>query len=107
MYRGYREVLSGMSRGLLPVMGGSRTRLVLGAAWHLPVYTLPWVLAPRWRGWLVPLGLGVAERALVEIKTERRTVWQALLVPLSPLAAAPIVARALRGQQRWKGRVYP
>ena len=107
MYSGYREVLTGMSRGLLPVTGGSRSRLVLGAGWHLVAYTLPWVLAPRQRGWLVPLALGVAERALVEIKTERRAVWQALLTPLSPLAAAPIVARALRGSQRWKGRLYP
>jgi cellulose synthase/poly-beta-1,6-N-acetylglucosamine synthase-like glycosyltransferase len=107
MYSGYREVLTGMSRGLLPVIGGSRTCLVLGAGWHLVVYTLPWLVAPRRRGWLVPLILGVAERALVEIKTERRTVWQALLMPLSPLAAAPIVARALRGNRRWKGRLYP
>ena len=107
MYSGYSEVLAGLSRGLLPVTGGSRSRLVAGAGWHLLAYTLPWVLAPRQRRWLVPLVLGVAERALVEIKTERRTVWQALLVPLSPLAAVPIVARALRGNQRWKGRVYP
>ena len=61
--------------------------------------------APR-RGWGLLLGLGVAERVLVEIKTGRRTVWQAALVPLSPLAAAPIVARALRRKQRWKGRVF-
>jgi cellulose synthase/poly-beta-1,6-N-acetylglucosamine synthase-like glycosyltransferase len=107
MYRGYGEVLTGMSRGLLPVIGGSRVRLVLGAGWHLVVYTLPWALAPRRRGWLVPLALGAAERVLVEIKTERRTVWQALLTPLSPLAAAPIVARSLRRNQRWRGRVYP
>ncbi|HEY0934068.1 MAG TPA: glycosyltransferase, partial [Trebonia sp.] len=106
MYSGYREVLTGMSRGLLPASGGSRTRLVLGAGWHLFVYTLPWVAVLRRRGWLVPLILGVTERILVEIKTERRMVWQALLTPLSPLAAAPIVARALRGTQRWKGRVY-
>jgi Glycosyltransferase like family 2 len=106
MYHGYREVLGGMSRGLLPVTGGSRSRLVLGAGWHLLAYTLPWGLARRRRGWGLPLVLGVAERALVEIKTGRRTVWQAALVPLSPLAAAPIVARALRRKQRWKGRVY-
>jgi hypothetical protein len=48
----------------------------------------------------------VAERALVEIKTERRTVWQALLTPLSPVAAMPVVARSLRGQRRWKERTY-
>jgi hypothetical protein len=51
--------------------------------------------------------LGVAERALVEIKTERQRVWQALLTPLSPVAAMPIVARSLRGHQRWKERTYP
>jgi cellulose synthase/poly-beta-1,6-N-acetylglucosamine synthase-like glycosyltransferase len=107
MYRGYREVLTGMSRGLLPVTGGSRSCLAVGAGWHLLVYTLPWMMAPRRRRWLVPLVLGVSERALIEIKTERRAVWQALLMPLSPLAAAPIVARALRGNQRWKGRLYP
>jgi cellulose synthase/poly-beta-1,6-N-acetylglucosamine synthase-like glycosyltransferase len=106
MYHGYREVLAGMSRGLLPVTGGSRSRLVLGAGWHLLAYTLPWGLARRRRGWGLLLVLGVAERALVEIKTGRRTVWQAALTPLSPLAAAPIVARALRRKQRWKGRVY-
>jgi hypothetical protein len=106
MYHGYREVMGGMSRGLLPVTGGSRSRLVLGAGWHLLAYTLPWGLARRRRGWSLPLVLGVAERALVEIKTGRRTVWQAALMPLSPLAAAPIVARALRRKQRWKGRVY-
>jgi hypothetical protein len=106
MYGSYREVLGGMSRGLLPVTGGSRSRLVLGAGWHLLVYSLPLGLAGRRRGWTLPLVLGVAERALVEIKTGRRTVWQAALMPLSPLAAAPIVARALQRQQRWKGRVY-
>ena len=58
MYRGYGEVLTGMSRGLLPVTGGSRTRLVLGAGWHLIVYTLPWVLAPR-QAWVAcPAGSG-------------------------------------------------
>jgi hypothetical protein len=106
MYGGYREVLTGMSRGLVPVTGGSRTRLVLGAGWHLLAYTLPWGMALRRRGWVLPLILGLAERALVEIKTGRRNVWQAVLMPLSPLAAAPIVARALRGSQRWKGRLY-
>jgi hypothetical protein len=106
MYHGYREVLAGMARGLLPVTGGSRSRLVLGAGWHLLAYTLPWALARGRRGWSLLLVLGVAERVLVEIKTGRRTVWQAALTPLSPLAAAPIVARALRRKQRWKGRVY-
>jgi hypothetical protein len=104
MYDGYREACAGMARGLLPVTGGSRSRLILGAGWHLLAYTLPWAMAVRRRAWLLPLSLGVAERALVEIKTGRRAVWQAALTPLSPLAAAPIVAQALRRTQRWKGR---
>ena len=107
MYSGYRETVTGMSRGLLPVVGGSRTALVLGAGWHLLVYTLPWVVVLRRRRWLLPLLLGVTERVLIELKTGRRTVWQALLTPLSPLAAVPVVARAVRGNQRWKGRLYP
>jgi hypothetical protein len=104
MYDGYREACAGMARGLLPVTGGSRSRLILGAGWHLLAYTLPWALAARRRPWLLPLSLGVAERVLVEMKTGRRAVWQAVLTPLSPLAAAPVIARALRRTQRWKGR---
>jgi hypothetical protein len=96
-----------MSRGLLPVTGGSPARLVLGAGWHLLAYTLPLSLAPCRSGWRLPLVLGITERAMVEVKTGRWTVWQAALMPLSPLAAAPIIARALRHNQRWKGRVYP
>ena len=106
MYEGYREVVAGMSRGLLPVTGGSRTRLVLGAGWHLLAYTLPWGMAVRRPAWGFPLVLGVAERALVDIKTGRGTGWQAALTPLSPLAAVPIIVRALRASQRWKGRIF-
>jgi len=106
MYEGYREACAGMARGLLPVTGGSRSRLVLGTGWHVLAYTLPWAMVSRRRSWLLPLSLGVAERVLVEIKTGRRAVWQAVLTPLAPLAAAPVVARALRKSQRWKGRVY-
>jgi Glycosyl transferase family 2 len=106
MYDGYREVVAGMSRGLLPVTGGSRTRLILGAGWHLLAYTLPLAMAVRRPAWVLPLVLGVAERALVDTKTGRRPRWQAALTPLSPLAAAPIIMRALRASRRWKGRVY-
>ncbi len=107
MYDGYREVIEGMARGLLPAAGGSRGRLIAGTGWHLLAYTLPWALAVRRRAWALPLLLGVAERVLVEAKTGRQAWWQAPLTPLAPLAALPILARALRGRQRWKGRVYP
>jgi len=107
MYDGYSQVVTGLARGLLPMAGGSRGLLVLAAGWHLAAYTLPWGMTARRRAWAIPLALGVAERALVEIKTGRRTVWQAVLMPMSPLAAAPVIARALLGQQRWKGRALP
>jgi Glycosyl transferase family 21 len=107
MYEGYREVVAGLSRGLLPAAGGSRVLLVLGTGWHLAAYTLPWGAAARRRAWLLPASLGLAERVLVEIKTQRGSAWQAALTPLSPLAAVPLVARALRRAHSWKGRVYP
>lgn len=107
MYDGYGATVRGFSRGLVSVVGGSRTLLVAGLGWHLVCYTLPWVLAPRGRGWLLLAALGVAERALVEAKTGRGQLWQALLVPLSPVAAAPVVAWSLRGRPTWKDRVYP
>ena len=107
MYTGYREVVDGLSRGLVPATGGSGTRLAAAAGWHLIAYTLPWGMAARRAGWILPLAMGVTERVLVEIKTGRRAVWQAALTPLSPLAAGPIVARALRGNHQWRGRVYP
>jgi cellulose synthase/poly-beta-1,6-N-acetylglucosamine synthase-like glycosyltransferase len=106
MYDGYREVIEGMARGLLPAAGGSRSRLIAGTGWHLLAYTLPSAMAVRRRSWALPLLLGVAERVLVEAKTRRRAWGQAALTPLSPLAALPILAQALRGAQRWKGRVY-
>jgi cellulose synthase/poly-beta-1,6-N-acetylglucosamine synthase-like glycosyltransferase len=107
MYGGYREVIEGMARGLLPASGGSRGRLIAGTGWHVLAYTLPCAMAVRRPGWALPLLLGVAERALVEAKTGRQAWWQAALAPLSPLAALPILARALRGSQCWKGRVSP
>ena len=106
MYTGYAECVTGFARGLLPVTGGSRGRLVLVALWHLVVYTLPALLCVSRPRWSLPLLLTVAERVAVEAKTRRRTWWQAILVPLSPLAALPVFASALRDTQRWKGREY-
>jgi hypothetical protein len=106
MYDGYPSVVAGLSRGLLPVAGGSRLRLLLGLVWHLAVYSLPPLLIGRRRGWLLPWSLAVLERALVEVKTGRELSWQIFLPPLSPLAAVPVVARALRGRPSWRGRSY-
>jgi hypothetical protein len=106
MYRDYRQVVQGLARGLLPVTGGSPTALVAAAGWHVLVYTAPAVLAARQRRWLLPLLLALMERVGVQHKAAPGAEWLALLTPLSPLAFLPIVAQALRGEQRWKGRSY-
>ncbi|MEP7088900.1 MAG: glycosyltransferase [Nocardioidaceae bacterium] len=106
MYTGYSECVTAFARGLLPVTGGSRARLVLIAVWHLIAYTLPALLCWRQPRWSLPLLLAATERLAVEAKTGRRKWWQAILPPLSPLAALPVFALALRDTQQWKGRSY-
>jgi cellulose synthase/poly-beta-1,6-N-acetylglucosamine synthase-like glycosyltransferase len=106
MYQGYHQVVAGLSRGLVSVTGGSRVRLGLTACWHVLAYTVPVLLVARDRRWLLPLGLAMTERALVETKTGRRRIWQACLTPLAPLAAIPLYLQAMRGTQHWAGRRY-
>ena len=107
MYTGYRGVIGGLGRGLLPVSGGSRLALSAFAAWHLLAYTAPVVLWRRDRRWALALLAAVVERAAVEVKTGRRQWWQATLSPLSAVAAIPVFAQAMRRTQDWRGRVYP
>ncbi len=106
MYRSYGEVVAGLSRGLLPMSNGSPVVLVVGWLFHLFAYTLPVTRIWVDRRWAWPLALGLAERALVEVKTRRYAVWQALLVPAVAPAMGPLVARALRGRPQWRGRTY-
>lgn len=106
MYVGYHQVISGLSRGLLSATGGSRIRLVAALGWHLVAYSLPPLLVWNCRGWLVPFLLAILEKALVDWKTGRGVSWQVLLPPLSPLAATPVIAQALRRTQHWRGRRY-
>ncbi|HEX8078620.1 MAG TPA: glycosyltransferase family 2 protein [Jatrophihabitans sp.] len=107
MYTSYRQVVAGLGKGLLAVTGGSRWRLVAAAGWHLAAYTLPLVAASQRRRWLLPFGLGLAERLLVGLKCHPRAAWQAGLTPLSPIAFLPVAIQAMRRQQSWKGRSYP
>jgi hypothetical protein len=44
---------------------------------------------------------------LTGAKTGRRGYLEALLVPVTAPAVLPVVAVALRGTARWKGRTYP
>jgi hypothetical protein len=111
MYRGYRQVIAGMGRGLVPVTGGRRWLVVLGICWHLIAYSAPVVLSSKRlsRGsawWRAATVLGIAERVLVEAKTGGRDWAGAASVGLSPLAALPVVGQSLRSRQVWKGRAY-
>lgn len=106
MYDGWTELATGFSRGLRPMAGGSRARLLLVWAWHVVVYTLPVPLAFRRRKWALPIVLAVVERLTVEAKTGRRQWWQAALMPATAPAAWPVIRRALRPVQTWKGRDY-
>lgn len=106
MYTGYTGCVTGFGRSLLPATGGSRLRLAVLAGGHLAAYTVPAVLCWRDPRWAVPLLLAVVERLAVEAKTGRRQWWQAVLAPLSPVAALPVIAQALRRRQSWKGRSY-
>jgi glycosyltransferase involved in cell wall biosynthesis len=106
MYSGYRDVVQGLGRGVLPALGGSRLALAVAAGWHLFAYTYPGCVAWRDRRWLVPLAFGLTERIIVELKAGRGTAWRAALTPLCPVAFLPIAAQAMRAEQRWKGRSY-
>lgn len=106
MYTSYAEVVRGLSRGLMPMAGGSKPVLVLGWAAHVAAYTLPLIMVVRDRRWAVPLLMGMLERGLVEVKTRRYALWQAILSPAIAPAMAPLVLRALRGRPTWRGRTY-
>ncbi len=106
MYRGYRDVVVGLGRGLGPVVGGRRWLVVAGWAWHLLAYSWPLAAAARSRRWRLAAALGIAERLVLEAKTGGRDWTAAGLIGLSPIAAAPVVAQALRRRQTWRGRTY-
>ncbi len=106
MYEGWDELVAGLGKGLLAVMG-NRPMLVAVTAWHVVAYTAPPVVMWRRPMWALPWALGVIERLVIEQTTRRRQWWQALTMPLTPLAAVPVAAVAVRRTKQWKGRVYP
>jgi glycosyltransferase involved in cell wall biosynthesis len=103
---GYRGVVDNLGRGLTATAGGSRGLVIAGFAWHVLAYTLPTALIGRSWWWRVATLLAVAERMLVESKTGGRDWPAAVAVAASPVAALPVVARAMRRRQTWRGRVY-
>ena len=107
MYSGYLDSVRGFGRNLRAAHGGHDGALAVTAAWHLLAYTMPWLAWRRDRAWRVAAILGLAQRVLVNAKTGRGAPGEALLVPVTPLAALPVYALAFRRYARWKGRSYP
>lgn len=103
---GYRGVVDGLGRGLTATAGGSRGLVIAGFAWHVLAYTLPVAVVGTSWWWRSAALLAVVERLLVEVKTGGRDWPAAVAVAASPVAALPVVARAMRRQQTWRGRVY-
>lgn len=107
MYRGYLESVRGFGKSLRAAHGGSDLVLAAAVTWPLLACTLPFLLARRSRTWRLLAAAGLAQRALVNVKTGRRALAEAALVPVTPLAAVPAYLLAARRTARWKGRRYP
>lgn len=106
MYRSYGDMVGGLAKSLLAAHGGSRLLMAAAAAWHLTVYTLPVVLVFAWAGWALPIAMSVVERILVNRKTLRGSYAEVLLMPIAPVLALPVYARAMGRRRVWKGRSY-
>lgn len=115
MYDGYAATVRGFAKSLRAAHGGSRALVIATSVGHLAAYTAPWVAigrTARRRGvldpwWATAAGLGLLERAMLNHVTGRRAYWEVSLIPLTPVAALPLAASALRRTRRWKGRTYP
>lgn len=105
MYRSFEEIVEGLGKNLIEFHGRSRAILALSYMAHLLAYTLCWPLALFNPLWLLVGGLGLLERWLLNLKTEREW-WEAGLVPLAPLYATPIYLRSGQKRYTWKGREY-
>ncbi len=106
MYDGYRAVIDGFGRGLTATAGGRRWLVVAGYVWHVLAYTVPVVMLGRSWWWRGAAAMAVAERMLVEVKTGGRDWAAAAVVGASPVAGFPVVVRAMRREQQWRGRIY-
>ena len=107
MYGGYRDSVRGLGKSLRDAHGRSDAALAGALGWHILAYTVPWLLLRGGRAWRAVAALGLAQRLLVNIKTGRCAPWEAVLVPVTPLAVIPAYALAFRRAATWKGRRYP
>ncbi|MCP2322629.1 glycosyltransferase involved in cell wall biosynthesis [Hamadaea flava] len=107
MYDDYRQTVAGLGKSLRAAHLSNDAVVLASAAFHVTAYTVPWLRWRHGRAWRIAAVLGLAERVLANAKTGRGAYAEAALVPITPLAALPVYATALRRKARWKGRVYP
>jgi len=107
MYSGYPDSVRGFGKSLRAAHGGHGGALAVTSAWHVLAYTVPWLAWRAGPAWRVAAVLGLAQRILVNAKTGRGAPGEAVLVPVTPLAALPVYALAFRRNAQWKGRSYP
>ena len=104
MYDGYAATVRGFAKSVRAAHGGSRALMTVTAAGHLAAYAMPWLLGRRDVGWRLAALAGPAQRLIVNAATGRGAPWEAVLVPVTPLAAVPVYAVAMRRRATWKGR---
>lgn len=106
MYDNWRETLDGMSKNSFEITGSAVGSVTLSLfffavsfGWLGAGQQLPWAL-----GLFVWSGIAV-------VATVRAAVWPILLMPILTAIGGVTVLRSLawklKGQTRWKGRVYP
>lgn len=105
MYRSYPESVRGFAKNALRLHGGQRALLVGNLALHFAAYTLP-LLRRQWGLVALAWVQGAGVRWLTG-RTRPADLLEALLMPLAPLPALPVVVSALRRTVAWKGRSYP
>jgi glycosyltransferase involved in cell wall biosynthesis len=106
MYQDSESLLQGFSKNILAAHNNSRAFLVFSTLLTTLSYTLVWPLLLTSLWWLVPIGIGLTQRALTCLKARRN--W--LEFALQPAVVYPLWRIALRALRRngyqWKGRSY-
>jgi chlorobactene glucosyltransferase len=108
MYDSWDATRRGFAKNIIAGYGGLLP-FILGCVFHWAILLVPWALLLTGRGAaLIPIGLGIAARAITAAATRQR-IADALLLPISALLMSAIALQALvwhiGGGPRWKGRI--
>jgi len=107
MYRSLPDLVEGFSKNILSAANNSKSVLVVLSLLNALVYTFPWLLGFVNPWWFLVGVLGLVQRALTCLKTQRNPL-EAFLQPFLFVPLWLIAYRALRrgGRYTWKGREY-